>query len=420
MNLLNVEKKGWAITLTGALFFFYAFIQANVITSLSSDLAKAFNTSASSLSLLSAFYFYANIIFIIPAGLLLDRYSVKLLMGYGLIFAIIGTFLLAFAPDIKVAYLGRFLCGIMMAFGLVSCLKLASLLLPPNKMALASSLIITIGMIGGIVSQAPIAYLTQHLGWRGALISLAFLGFLIALVLMLVIKVPKMEKLNKEAKKEGIFQSLKEVFQNGQNWYAGLFTSIFNFPVAILGALFGVPCLTQVHGFSHMEACSVTAMLFFGMLFGSPFFGWLSDHIGRRKPPMYIGAFSLLILMFILVFASKLSVFTGYLLFFLMGFFSASQVLGYPVIAESNPPRLSGTALSLAGLLIMGLGYGIALPFVGWMLDLTWDGQVVNGVNLYSIASYRKALMALPIAGIVGLLMIFLIKETKCQPIYKK
>lgn len=420
MNITKIEKKGWFISLIGALFFFYAFIQANVLTPLSGEISKAFDANASILSFLSAWYFYANILFILPAGLMLDRYSVKLLMIISIFFAIIGTFMLAFAPDIKVAYLGRFLSGIMMSFGLVSCLKLASLLLPSCKMALASSLIVTIGMIGGVFAQAPVAYLSQNIGWRNSLAFLAFLGGVIAMILWFVVKEPKNAQIQKEKMDQTIIESLKEVCMSKQNWYCGLFISLVNFPIAILGALFGVPYLTQAHGFSYLDASAVTSMLFVGMIFGSPFFGWLSDYIKNRKLPMYIGSLACLLSIFILIYAPKMESISAYALFFFIGFTSASQVLGYPVIAESNPSKISGTALSLAAFLIMGLGYGIGIPFVGWILDLTWNGQMIDGMNHYSLASYQQALLTLPIAVILGVLMVYFMKETKCQSICKK
>lgn len=420
MNISKTEKKGWIISFVGALFFFYAFIQANVLTPISGDISKAFDANASALSFLTAWYFYANIIFIIPAGLMLDRYPIRWLMLITLSICVLGTFMLAYAPDIRIAYIGRFLCGIMMSFGLVSCLKLASLLLPTNKMAIASSLIITIGMIGGVFAHAPIAYLSSQIGWRSSLVVLAFLGILVAAILWFTVKVPKTQVMNKAAASVGIWDSLREVFRNKQNWFAGFFISLINFPVAILGALFGVPYLTQVHGFLYIQAAAITSMIFIGMIFGSPFFGWLSDHMQKRKPPMFMGAISCFVFIFILIYSHSVTVFSAYLLFFLVGFSSACQVLGYPVITECNPPRISGTALSLASLIIMGLGYGLGLPFVGWMLDQTWDGNIIDGISVYSMNSYQTALITLPVAMIIGILMIFLIKETKCQAVYKK
>lgn len=415
---LNITKE-WAITLVGALFFFYAFMQVNLMTPLGHELLKAYNTNLSSISFLTAAYFYGNILFIIPAGLLLDRYSPKLLMMIGLFLAVLGTFIFATSGTISLGALGRFLCGIMMAFGLIAPLKLASLLLPSDKMAFASSLIVTIGMLGGVVAQAPTALLVQSFGWRIALIIIGCLGIFIGVLLYFIIKVPKIEKVENEALSSGILKSLKEVTKSPQNWYLGFFICLVNLPIAILGALFGIPYLVQVQGFLPLEASFITSMLFFGMIIGSPFFGWFSDRVKLRKLPMYIGAISCLVFILFTLFGPKLSSNAALLLFFLIGFTSSSQVLGYPLISESNPQKTSGTALSLATLIIMGVGYGLALPFVGWLLDLAWEGLMVNGMNIYTAAAYQKALFSIPLGVFIGIVLLFFTKESGCRPIEK-
>lgn len=412
---MKTTAKGWVMALLGAIFFFYAFMQANLMTSFSSELIRSYNANASSLSFFTAAFFYGNIIFILPAGLLLDRYSPKSLMLIGMFLAIAGTFIFGVSHNIFIGAVGRFLCGIMMALGLIGPLKLASLWLPPNKMALASSLIITIGMFGAVVAQAPVAILIQSIGWRGALMAITFFGIFIALVIAFFIKVPKIEKIEKAALSLGVFNSLKEVTKSPQNWLAGFFICLQNQPIAIMGALFGIPYLTQVHGFLPLEASMITSMLFFGMIIGSPFFGWFSDFIKLRKLPMYIGSVSCLCLLLFLLFGPKLNSLSAHLLFLLIGFTSAAQVLGYPLISESNSQKISGTALSLASLIIMGFGYGLGLPFVGWLLEMAWSGDILNGMSIYSAGAYQKALFSMPFGVFIGLVLLFFIKETKCK-----
>lgn len=412
---MKATTKGWVMALLGALFFFYAFMQANLMASFSCELLRSYNANACSLSLFTAAFFYGNIIFVLPAGLLLDRYSPKMLMIAGVLLAIAGTLIFGVSNSLFFGSLGRFLCGIMMALGLIGPLKLASLWLPPSKMALASSLIITIGMFGGIFAQAPVAMLIGLLGWRGALMAIAFFGVFVALVIALFIKVPKLEKTEKEAMKLGVFNSLKEVAKRPQNWLTGFFICLLNQPIALLGALFGTPYLMQAHGFLPLEASFITSMLFFGMILGSPFFGWFSDYMKLRKMPMYVGSITCFFLVLILLFGPKLGSMSAHVLFFLIGFTSAAQVLGYPVISESNPQKITGTALSLASLIIMGVGYGLALPFVGWLLDLSWSGEVINGVNIYTASAYQKALLSIPIAILLSVFMLFFTKETKCR-----
>lgn len=211
MRPSNTEKTGWIVTLTSSLFCFYSSIQMNMFAPLSAEISKSFEASASTLSLLSAVCFYSNMIFIIPAGLLLDRYSVKFIICTSFIVAVISSFMLAFAFDLKIAYISRILCGTAMSFSLTSCLKLASLLLPPYRIALASSLIVTIGMIGGIFSQTLVAFFNQLWGWRGTFTALGFFGMLIALLLIFIIRISPSTNLDTKVKeKENIWQSLKK------------------------------------------------------------------------------------------------------------------------------------------------------------------------------------------------------------------
>lgn len=418
---MSKNFKGWLISLVGALFFFYSFYQANLMTPLNSALAKYFGASFAEIGLVSAWFFYANIILIIPAGLLLDRFSIKILMGINMLIAITGTVFFAFSESFFMIGFGRFLSGMMMAFGLIICLKLASLWLPSQKMALASSLIVTIGMLGGIISQTPMTFLVQKMGWQGALLMGAIFGLLIGIVLWFVIQDPRTNKDKiAEIKKIPILKSLFMVFKQSQNWFCGLFICLLNLPIALFGALYGISYLEQVYGYTSIQASSITSMLFFGMIIGSPFFGWVSDYMRVRKVPMLFGAILCLILMLILLYVNSFSFFGLHILLFLIGFSSAAQVLGYPVISESNSPLISGSALSLASFIIMGGGYGIGIPLVGKLLHLAWDGKIVDGIHMYSVEAYQKAFMAIPIGIILSIVMLFFIKETKCQAVIEK
>lgn len=408
--------KGWTITLLGALFFFYSFFQANMMTPLHSALLKYFGASSSDLGLLSAWYFYANIIFLIPAGLLLDRFPIRVLMGINMLIAIAGAITFAFAETLFMAGVGRFLSGIMMSSGLIICLKLASIWLPLNRMALASSMIITIGMLGGIASQAPMAFLINLFGWQGAVLVAAIFGLVIGVILWFVIRDPK-ERSKELAENISVWTSLYLIIKQPQNWLCGFYTGLLNLPVAIFGALFGITYLMQTYSISSLVAASVTSMLFFGMIIGSPFWGWLSDFIHRRKLPMVLGAMICLIVMLILVYINNFNLMFLHIIFFIIGFTSSAQVLGYPVISESNSPEVTGTALSLASFIIMGGGYGLGLPFVGWILDKGWEGKIIDGIHFYSVAAYKSAFITIPIGIIIGIFMVFIMKETRGKSI---
>ena len=96
-----------------------------------------------------------------------------------------------------------------------------------------------------------------------------------------------------------------------QNWLACAYTCMMNLPLSLLGGLWGVMYLMDVHGFSKIDATYITSMLFVGMIFGSPLVGWISDRIGSRKLPMTVGAIASLVLVSVLVWGGHLTFVPG-------------------------------------------------------------------------------------------------------------
>lgn len=102
------------------------------------------------------------------------------------------------------------------------------------------------------------------------------------------------------------------------------------------------------------------------------------------------------------------------LLIFALGFFTSAQIISYPLIAESNSPALTSTALGIASVLIMG-GGAVFAPLFGWLLNLYWDHRIVNGVAHYSIHNFYHAMLILPLTALLSLLFACLVKETHCK-----
>jgi MFS family permease len=416
----NYGKLGWVVVLTAALFFFYEFIQLNLPNSINRQLMQTFNLDATGLGILASVYFWANALFLFPAGNLLDRYSPKKLLMSAVTVCIIGTYIFASAHDNVFAAAGRFLVGLGASFCFLSCIRLASRWFPPHKMALVTGLVVTMAMLGGFIAQSPMVLLADAVGWRNAVLLDAGLGIFIAIAISsLVQDYPPDMVDNAHADKVklqnlGFWHCIKLVLLNRNNWLGGIYTSLLNLPVFLLGGLWGVRYLVQVHGVTEVQASYATSMLFVGIIFGSPAFGWFSDHIGRRCLPMILGAIASLFVMLALMYMPDLSLTSLMILFFLIGFVTSSQVLSYPTIAELNPIALTGTAVSVASVAIMSSG-AIFDPLFGKVLEWNWDKKILNGQPIYSLHDFNTALMIMPIAFVVGLVIAFLIRETYCE-----
>ena len=417
---LNHAALAWTVTLTAALFFFYEFIQLIMPNAINVDLMQAFHLDAAGLGWLVSMYFWGNIIFLFPAGMLLDRYSTKKLLLGAVIFCTIGTFIFALAQNLVMAAAGRLIVGLSASFCFLSCIRLASRWFPPSRMAFVTGIVVTMAMLGGFVAQSPMVFLTQWLGWRDAIFLDATLGIAITLMIYFFVQDrPPNSVTNSKADREhlqtmGFFHCLKLVLLNRNNWLGGLYTSLLNLPVFLLGGLWGIRYLVQAHNLSTVEASYATSMLFVGIIFGSPAFGWFSDHIGRRCLPMILGAILSLFVMLILMYVPDLSLTALIVIFFLIGFVTSSQVLSYPTIAELNPIALTGTALSVASVTIMSSGM-IFDPLFGWLLERGWDNKIVNNEHIYSVHDYNTAMWIMPIAFLLSIAIAFMIRETYCE-----
>lgn len=414
-------KLAWAVTITSALFFFYEFIQMNLFNTINTQLRTEFNLDSIQIGQLFSMYFYANALFLFAAGSLLDRYSTKKLLLGAIAICTTGTFIFALADVYWVAAVGRFLIGAGASFCFLSCIRIASRWFAPHRMAFVTGVVVTLAMLGGLVAQAPFALLINFLGnWHHALLLNAFLGVIIFTATVFIVRdyPPDAQDVAKEEKAQldnlGLIACLKLAALNPQNWIAGLYTTLMNLPVFILGGLWGVLYLQKVRGITAEQASIATTLFFVGVIFGSLIFGWVSDHIERRVLPMIVGAVLSLVTIAILMYVPNLSLTMLIILFFLIGFITSSQVLTYPTVAELNPTYLTSTAVSIESFCIMASGF-IVPPLFGWLMQQSSGNKVVNGIVDYSAHSFDMAMLIIPASFIVALLLTFVMRETYCR-----
>jgi len=119
-------------------------------------------------------------------------------------------------------------------------------------------------------------------------------------------------------------------------------------------------------------------------------------------------------LVLLIVYVPTLSVPMLLFLFFLLGFFACGQVISYPTMAESNPARLTSTALSIVAI-TLNLGSAITQPMFGWIMH--WHYSSGLSVTHYRPNDYLAALIILPVVSAIALLLSLKVKETYCKPL---
>ena len=118
-----------------------------------------------------------------------------------LLFCLMGTAGLSQSTSLGFASLCHFFSGIGNAFCFLSCIMLISRWFPKERQAFLIGLMITIGMLGGVVAQRPFSILAEHFSWRQALLIDALIGVgLFAIIFTFVKDAPeKMKKVKTES-----------------------------------------------------------------------------------------------------------------------------------------------------------------------------------------------------------------------------
>ena len=412
----NLAKQAWVVCLSAALFFFYEFIQMHMFNAINDPLRTAFNVDATQLGILSSTYLWGDVAFLLPAGMLLDRFSTRTILLIALAVCIGGTAGFALTHSLPIAAFFHFLSGCGNAFCFLSCMMLVSRWFEPNRQAFVVGFVVTMAFFGGVMAQTPLAWLADLVGLRMALLYDSILGCVFLVLIYWNVKDYPQNYVasSKKHKKISFIKALGTAIKNVQNALAGTYTCLLNLPIMVLDAVWGVTYLKTVHGLSNMQASNVTAMIFFGSMIACPIAGFLSDRMERRRMPMILGAVLSLIMVSLVVFIPHWNYVSLLIVFFLIGFFTSTQIISYPLAAESNSSAFTGTAVGLVSLIVIG-GAAIAQIVFGKLLDLNWDGMMAAGQKIYSVSAYHNSMIMFPVVMGIGLLAAVCIKETYCK-----
>jgi MFS family permease len=399
---------GW---LTGAMFFFYAWVLRVAPSVMVDELMRDFAVGAGVLGHLSAAYFYGYAGMQVPVGLLLDRFGPRRLMSIAALVCAGGCVLLATSSSLAGATAGRFLIGASAAFSLVGSMAVAGQWFAANQFAILSGLSMAMGMAGGVFGQAPLRLAVEASDWRTTTLLLAAGGVALAIAAFATVR----DKQRGSGGFGKVLAGLGVVLRHRQTWLIALVGLGTSAPLLALASLWGVPFLETAYGFTRTQAATLTSVIFVGWGIGAPLIGWLSDRIGLRRTPLLAGLALQTLALSALVYVPGLPVPVLGGLCFLVGLFGSAQIVCFALVKENHPAHLSGTGIGFVNGMVTGAG-ALFQPLVGIMLDLAWTGETALGARVYSVGAYQLALASLIACCVIGLLCLLAVRETYCRP----
>lgn len=410
----------WFICALGALFYSYEYFLRITPSVMTDDLVRYFHINDGTLGNLSAFYYYVYTPMQLIAGILMDRYGPRRLLTLASLFCVVGSFLFAATTHLWVAEIGRFMIGFGSAFAFVGVLKLATIWLPQRYFAMFSGLATALGMLGAIAGNLALTKLVFMIGWQTTVYVSGAFGIIVALLIALFVRdqkypstTSKVETINLKL----VIHNMWQIIKAPQMWIVGTIGGLLYLSTSAFSEMWGNPYLQAAHGFTPQQAATGISLIFAGWVFGGPIAGWLSDTIKRRCLPLVMNSLIGAVIISLVLFGRSFSTIDIYGLLFIFGVFSGVQVIVFAIGRELCPPQAAGSAIAFTNMVVMLSGV-IFQPLIGYILDFVWDGQLNNGVQVFTVRDYQIALLCLPLAFIVSALLAqFALRETYCNEV---
>jgi MFS family permease len=410
----------WIVWGLGCIFYFYECLLGVSPSVMSSELMRDFSVTSHTLGILSGVYYYSYASMQLPGGLMLDYFGPRKLLTLATAICAISTIAFGLTNSFMMACIARLMIGFGSAFAAVGAMKLAANWFKPDRFALLTGMMVSIGMMGAIGGETPLALLVDNYGWRHSMLLMGSIGVALAFLIYFVARdVPKdkpqgFDKPKPSAVDESILKSLATLVKNKQLWLVAFYGGLVYMATPVFCGLWGVPFLMFKLNVAKATAANYVSLVFIGWVVASPLWGLWSGRIQRRKPPMYIGSLGALICSALFIFAPIEAGHPIEFLLFAFGVFSAGFLPAFAIAKELCSQHYVATGLSFMNMMNM-IGIAAAQPLIGYILDLMWQGQMLKGVRVYPMEAYHIGLGILPLGIFISLLILPFVRETYCK-----
>ncbi|MFP6729771.1 MAG: MFS transporter [Alphaproteobacteria bacterium] len=314
------------------------------------DLVRDIGFSPESLGLLTGAFFLAFGLTQIPLGILLDRFGARRTMAVMLLFAVAGSLLFAGAESPVMLTVGRALIGIGCAAVFMGSVVICARWFAPDRLATTASIVLAVGGAGNLLSATPLAYATEHVGWRSAFIGMAAITALIALAVFLLVRDAPPDHPFHRRKREtlgAVLRGLGEVLRNKRLPYLAAMAFVSYPAMATILTLWAGPYLADIHGLDGVGRGNVLLATGVAMILGTLLYGPLDRLLDTRKGIAMAGASSTAVVLMALALIAAPPLWLAVILLTLLGFFGTYSIMIMAHGRASFPEHLVGRAVTM-------------------------------------------------------------------------
>ncbi len=396
----------WAIWALGTSFVLFQFVMQLSSGIFVESLMRSFPMTSFTAGVLSGSYYYIYLILQTPAGMLIDRYGVRKLLGTGGLVCALGCYLFATAHAYYVAEIGRILMGGGSAFAFVGTLYLISQWFPTSRFAFMMGISDMFASLGTLSFNVVIAHMIAEESWRDVMLVASGIAASIGILIWLVVRDHSPEiKVEKHLHVKP--QGLKVILKDYRFWINGIYVGILFSILGVFSGLWGVPFIALQNNISITQATFIASSIFIGLAVACPTIGWFYTKLRRQLHLVLFfatGMAGLLLTLLIYYPPKSLVVYTAIMIS--LGVLSCVYLFNFSYAKEISPYNTETTTMGFTNTLCVGM-VPILQALTGWLMHMSHHFKGVGELN--SISDYHVALAALPIslfiASIMGLFL---------------
>ncbi|MBI2254169.1 MAG: MFS transporter [Proteobacteria bacterium] len=362
--------------------YFTSYLFRVVNAAISDDLVRELQLSNTDLGLMTSMYLYGFVLFQLPLGLLLDRFGPRLVQTGLLLVAALGAGLFALGTNAVELAGARLLIGVGLGGCLMSAFKANAMWLPPERLALGNSAVVTFGGLGFLAGTYPANLAADLIGWRALFFVLV--GFTLTVTATIYFLVPRRDDDHHPVAFSQQIKGYFDIFRDGIFWRVTPMVATISGTFIAVQTLWATRWMGDVAGLERHDAGQQLMILGLAFATGSLSTGFIADAAQRRGIALkfIVGtAFSLYAMaQLAMIFALPIAL---PLIWLVYGFTGQAANLGYATLGAHFGKRLAGRAQSAANLLLF-LASALFQSSIGWAIDYLSSTLAVT--DAYAVA----------------------------------
>lgn len=407
------SRRSWLIWGVAVFAYIIAVLQRTSLGVSGVAAADRFEVSASVLSSLAVVQLIVYAALQIPVGVVLDRVGPKTLITLGAIIMVAGQTVLAFAPSIGVAILGRILVGAGDAMTFISVIRLLASWFRGRLLPQVSQWTGNIGQLGQVLSAIPLSLVLHQYGWTPAFLSAAALSALAFVLATVLLSNGSPDALIAErvATWRGGAKQLRESLARPGTQLGFWSHFVTQSSGTVFSLLWGFPMLTAGLGYSPAVASAMLTLIVVAGVISGPILGILTARFPLRRSNLVLAIVSALGILWtlVLLWPGHPPFWLVVILVIVLGIGGPGSLIGFDFARTFNPMRSLGSA---NGVVNVGgfLASFVMMYLIGVVLDLLNQLRVAQGgaSDLFAWDSFRIAFCVQYLivgAGVVALLV---------------